>query len=205
MHRRYSLLGAAALAVTSFAAGAHAQNAPPSGGGAAMLEEVVVTAEKREANLQTVPVAVSAFTSERRDTVGIRTLQDITNFTPGLSYSTGTDRVSLRGIGRLTNNLASEPGVANYLDGIYTVFTADAGLPPLFVDRVEVLRGPQGTLYGRNSIGGAINTITKRPPKTFSGEVRAIYENYDHKELQALVGGPITEGLRFSLGGIKIK
>ncbi len=107
MNRRFHLLAASSLVGVAVAGAAHAQSA-----GGNMIEELVVTAEKREQSLQDVPVAVSAFTSERRDLIGISSVQDITNFTPGLAYSAGTDRISLRGIGRLTNNLASEPGVA---------------------------------------------------------------------------------------------
>jgi iron complex outermembrane receptor protein len=196
--RRLDLLSATALVATTFCGMAHAQTANT-------IEEIVVTAEKREQSLQDVPVAVSAFTSERRDLIGINTIQDITNFTPGLAYSSGTDRISLRGIGRLTNNLASEPGVANYLDGVYSAFTVSAGLPPILIDRVEVLRGPQGTLYGRNAIGGAINIISKRPTETLSGEARVIVGNYDRQEYQARISGPITDHLRFLIGGFHIE
>ncbi|WP_340644924.1 TonB-dependent receptor [Phenylobacterium sp.] len=201
MNRRFYLLAASALVSATVAGAAHAQGA----GGSNTIEELVITAEKREQSLQDVPVAVSAFTSEKRDLIGISSVQDITNFTPGLAYSAGTDRISLRGIGRLTNNLASEPGVATYVDGIYTSSTVEVGRSPLFVDRVEILRGPQGTLYGRNSIGGAINAISKRPTNDFSGEIRGSYGNYNRRVLEGTVSGPITEGLRFRLGASMIK
>lgn len=201
MSRRFYLLAASALVGVAVAGAAHAQSA----GGGNMIEELVITAEKREQSLQDVPVAVSAFTSERRDLIGISSVQDITNFTPGLAYSAGTDRISLRGIGRLTNNLASEPGVATYVDGVYTSSTVEVGRSPLFVDRVEVLRGPQGTLYGRNSIGGAINTISKRPTNDFSGEIRASYGSYNRRVVEGTVSGPITEGLRYRLGASMTK
>lgn len=201
MNRRFQLLAATALATAAIAGAAQAQGA----GGSTTIEELVVTAEKREQSLQDVPVAVSAFTSEKRDLIGISTVQDITNFTPGLAYSAGADRISLRGIGRLTNNLASEPGVATYMDGAYTSSTVAVGRSPLFVARVEVLRGPQGTLYGRNSIGGAINTISKRPTDAFSGEIRGSYGSYGRRVLEGTVSGPITEGLRFRLGASATK
>jgi iron complex outermembrane receptor protein len=105
-----------------------------------------------------------------RDEIGIRTITDLTNLTPGLSYTAGNERVTLRGVGRNTNNFGAEPGVANYTDGIYQSFASIAGRDNLFVDRIEVLRGPQGTLYGRNSIGGALNIISKRPTDEFKGE-----------------------------------
>ncbi|CAN5637676.1 TonB-dependent receptor [soil metagenome] len=201
MNRRFHLLAASALASAAVAGAAHAEAASDSN----TIQELVVTAEKREQSLQDVPVAVSAFTSEKRDLIGISSVQDITNFTPGLAYSAGTDRISLRGIGRLTNNLASEPGVATYVDGVYTSSTVEVGRSPLFVSRVEVLRGPQGTLYGRNSIGGAINTISKRPTNDFSGEIRGSYGNYGRRVLEGTVSGPITDGLRYRLGASMIK
>src|SRR5258708_34038022 len=97
----------------------------------------------------------------------------MTNFTPGLAYSSQLDRISLRGVGRLTNVQAADPGVATYSDGVYTSSTVEAGKTPIFVDRVEVLRGPQGTLYGRNSIGGGLNAIPQPPPPGPSGAVAA--------------------------------
>src|SRR5690349_4694629 len=102
------------------------------------IETVVVTAEKRAENLQKVPVAVSAFTSEARDKIGIQTIQDMANFTPGMTYSTSTDRVTIRGISRQTNVLSADSGVANYSDGIYQSFAVEAGRSSLDVDRVEV-------------------------------------------------------------------
>ncbi|MDB5444426.1 MAG: TonB-dependent receptor, partial [Phenylobacterium sp.] len=111
------------------------------------------------------------------------------------------DRNTLRGVGRLTNVHAADISVAQYSDGIYTSSTTEAGKTPLFVDRVEVLRGPQGTLYGRNSIGGAINIISKRPTEDFYGEVRAQYQNYDHSILEGAVSGPTSiPGVQFRFG-----
>ncbi|HEX5378733.1 MAG TPA: TonB-dependent receptor plug domain-containing protein, partial [Phenylobacterium sp.] len=160
----------------------------------------MITAEKREQSLQDVPVAVSAFTSEKRDLIGINTVADITNFTPGLQYSSQLDRISLRGVGRLTNVHAADGAVAIYSDGIYTSSTVEAGKTPLFVDRTEVLRGPQGTLYGRNSIGGAINVLSKRPTEDWYAEVRANYGNYNHAVLEAAVSGPTAiDGVTFRL------
>ena len=165
------------------------------------IEELVVTAEKREASLQDVPVAISAFTAEKRDLVGINTVQDMTNFTPGLQYSTQTDRISLRGVGRLNNSHAADSSVAVYSDGIYSTSTVQAGETPIFIERLEVLRGPQGTLYGRNSIGGAINIVSRRPTEEWYGEVRGTYQNYNRRLLEAAVSGPITDWMQFRLAG----
>jgi len=163
----------------------------------AQIETVIVTAERRVQNIQTVPVAITAFTSKQRDRIGITSIQDMANFTPGMTYSTSTDRVTLRGISRQTNVLSADSGVANYSDGIYQSFAVEAGRSSLGVDRVEVLRGPQGTLYGRNSIGGAINIISKRPTDEFYAEVRASYENYDHSNMEGTVSGPINDDWQY--------
>lgn len=165
------------------------------------LEEVIVTAQKRSESLQEVSVAVSAYTSEVRDLIGITSIAELTDFTPGLTYSLTQDRMSLRGVGRLTNNYGSDPGIANYTDGFYTASTVEAGKPPIIVDRIEILRGPQGTLYGRNSVGGAINIISKRPTDTFQGEVRATAGNYDTQLFQGSLSGPVTDWLRFRFAG----
>jgi len=167
------------------------------------IGEVVVTAERREANLQDVPIAISAYTAETRQIVGLDTLQDYTNFTPGLSYSSSNDRVFVRGIGRQTNTNGSDPGVATYSDGVYNAATASAGASDLFLDRVEILRGPQGTLYGRNSIGGAINAISKRPTETLSGDLRLTVGDYKVLNFEGAVSGPLADGLRARLAAAR--
>ena len=200
---KHALLASSALlAATLTTTTVQAQSRAGSSAAASnTIEELVVTAEKREASLQDVPVAVTAFTSEKRDLVGINTVQDITNFTPGLQYSTQTDRISLRGVGRLNNSHAADSSVAVYADGIYSTSTVQAGETPIFIDRVEVLRGPQGTLYGRNSIGGAINIVSKRPTEDFYAEVRGTYSNYNHTLFEAAMSGPLTEGIGFRVVG----
>ena len=192
-----ALLISAALGTTTV----HAQTRPTTAAAANTIEELVVTAEKRTQSLQDVPVAISAFSSERRDLVGINTIQDLTNFTPGLNYTSGNDRAAIRGVGRLTNAHPVPVPVAVYDDGIYTTSTTTAGKTPIFTDRIEVLRGPQGTLYGRNSMGGAINVISKRPTEEFYGEVRATVANYERTLFEAAISGPLAPGLQFRLAG----
>jgi iron complex outermembrane receptor protein len=196
------LLATSALLAAGFGASAHAQaRAGSNAASANTIQELVVTAEKRSQNLQDVPVAISAFSDKTRDVVGIQSIQDMTNFTPGLQYSTSTDRITLRGLGRLTNVLSADASVANYLDGIYETFAVNAGASTLFLDRVEVLRGPQGTLYGRNAIAGAINEISRRPTKDWYAEVRAGYANYDHSDLEFAVSGPLADNVQFRVAG----
>ena len=193
MKLRHALLASSAL----LAAAVTGTSAYAQQGGGNTIEELVVTAEKREQSLQDIPVAITAFTAEQRDTVGIQSIQDMTNFTPGLQYSTATDRISLRGLGRLTNVLSADASVANYADGVYETFAVRAGSSTLFLDRVEVLRGPQGTLYGRNAIAGALNIISRRPTDTPYGEIRATYGNYNRAILEGAVSGPINDAVKF--------
>lgn len=182
---------------------AAAPAAPAADVPAASVSEVVVTAEKRAENLETTPVAVTAFTARERDLMGIESVQDLSDYTPGLSYSTFDNRPYIRGIGRQTDNLAVESGVAVYSDGIY--YGANAStilqLDTLFVERIDVLRGPQSTLYGRNADGGAINYISRKPTHEFYAEGRAGYANYDKWFVEALMSGPINDHLRMLIGG----
>ena len=204
MQHKVRLLASSALLVTVAALGStvHAQTrAGTTAAASNTIEELVVTAEKRAQNLQDVPVAISAFTSANRDLLGINSIQDITNFTPGLNYSSSNDRNSIRGVGRLTNSHPIANAVALYDDGVFSSSTVPAGKTPIFTDRVEVLRGPQGTLYGRNSIGGAINVISRRPTEEFYAEVRATISNYQHTLLEAAVSGPLAPDLQFRLAG----
>ena len=167
------------------------------------IAEIVVTAEKRNESLETVPVAISAYTSKTRDLIGIDTIQDMTNFTPGLAYSTSLDRAFIRGVGRETNNLSTNPGVATYSDGVYNSSVVAASGDELFEDRIEVLRGPQGTLYGRNAIAGTINSISKRPTNDWTAEVRAKWGNFGTYDVEGKVSGPISDTMRFSFGGYR--
>ena len=195
--RAWLIAGASAATLVALAQPALAQAASDDGN---TVEELVVTAEKREQSLQDVPVAVSAYTSTKRDVIGITGIQDFVNFTPGMNYS-GTDRVSLRGAGRNTFYIGNDPGVASYTDGFYSASSAELFKTPLFVERTEILRGPQGTLYGRNAMGGAINTISKHPDHEFGGEIRGVYGNYDRYRIEGVVSIPLAEHLRIKLGG----
>lgn len=161
---------------------------------------VVVTAQKREETVQDIAVAVTAITSEMRDEIGLTTVQDYTNFAPGLTYSTSNDRLGMRGVTRTSNNFGIRSGISNYVDGVYFSSAIPASREPIFVDRVEVVRGPQGTLYGRDSIGGALNVITKRPTEDFEGQVNFQIGDYDTRAVQGTFAGPITDWMRYRVG-----
>ena len=160
------------------------------------IEEIVITAEGRQQLVQDVPVSVTAITARQREDIGIVTIQDIADFTPGFTYGPG-DRPSIRGIGRLSNNLSVENAVATYADGAWTNSVAEAGKSAIFVERTEILRGPQGTLYGRNAIGGAINVISKRPSEVFEAEARLTLYNENGSTIEGSVSGPITDSVRY--------
>jgi iron complex outermembrane receptor protein len=206
MNKRILLLTSASLALAGLAgvsaAQAQAAAAPAAADQGSTVGEVIVTAEKRSVNVQKVPVAVSAFTAKQRNLEGINTIQDITNFTPGLTYSSQLDRAAMRGLARLSNTLSADSSVAVYNDDLYSTSTYLVGLDDLFISQVEVERGPQGTLYGRNAIGGLINTVSKRPTDDFSGEFRAEYGNFDHSNFEGTVSGPTgINGLDFRISG----
>jgi iron complex outermembrane receptor protein len=186
---------------------AQAQTRPASGAAAAnTIEELVVTAERRSANLQDVPVAVTAFSARQRAIEGITTVQDMTNFTPGLTYSSQLDRPVIRGLARNNNIYLSDSAVAVYYDDFFSNSTFLVGRDDMLIDQVEVLLGPQGTLYGRNAVGGLINTISKRPQEDFGGEVRFIAGNFGYTKVEGTVTGPVPgiEGLTYRLSAYSL-
>jgi len=173
------MIGGAALSGgQAFAAAASSKAADSSGG--TTVGELVVTAEKREQNLQTVPVAISAYTAAKRQLIGIDTIQDMTNFTPGLEYNSSTDRISLRGVGRQTNVLSADASVANYSDGVYETFAVGAGASTLSSTGWKCCGARRARWYGRNAIGGAINEISRHPTTSPYAEIRGTYSNYNH-------------------------
>ena len=199
------LIGAATMAVTAgMAVPAAAQDASgtatANAGALAPSQDpnvIIVTAQRREEDLQDVPVAVTVFSDVDRDRLGIDTIQDMTNVTPGLSFNAQLDRLSVRGVGRLTNIIGSDPGVAVYNDGLYTSSNAEASKSSMFVQSVQILRGPQGTLFGRNSVGGAINVISKRPADILGGEWRLSGDRYGGLVAEGVLTGPISDALKF--------
>jgi iron complex outermembrane receptor protein len=202
MKHRSLLTTCAAGALAMAATGALAQAAPApaqQAQAATTLGEIVVTAERREANLQTVPEAVTAFTSRDRNIKGISTVQDMTNFTPGFTYSSQLDRPVMRGLSRDTNQYTADSAVAVYYDDFFSNSTFLVGRDDMLIDQVEILLGSQGTLYGRNAIGGLINTLSKKPTDQLQGEMRVIAGNYGYTKVEGTISGPIADGLNFRL------
>jgi iron complex outermembrane recepter protein len=199
-------LGLAMPAMAQQTTEAGPQTAPQSGEDPTSRSDrdtVIITANKREESVQDIAVAVTAITSEMRDEIGLTTVQDYTNFAPGLNYSTSNDRLGMRGVTRTSNNFGIRSGISNYVDGVYYSSAIPAGREPIFVDRVEVVRGPQGTLYGRDSIGGALNLISKRPTEEFEGQFNMGVGNYDSRKVEASVSGPITDSLRYRVAAAR--
>src|SRR5271163_4921638 len=199
-----SLSGASALTISVLAIlhGAPARAADAAVEDTGALTEIVVTAEKRSENLEIVPASISAFTSKTLDLQGIASVQDLTNYAPGLYYTTYDNRPYIRGIGRNTDNLAVESGVAVYVDGIYNGANASTILQSstLFVDQIQVLRGPQSTLFGRNADGGTIDYVSKRPTSDFEAEVRTGYDSYQKAFVEGAFSGPISDAIRYRFG-----
>lgn len=151
-----------------------AQMAPEPGAG---LEEIIVTAQKRRENLQTTPLAVSALTGETIERRGITDVSSLTATAPNLTVTTtgaSTANIALfiRGIGESETILTVDSPVGLYVDGIVLGRSSGAVFDLVDLERIEVLRGPQGTLYGRNTTGGAVNLISKRPASTFGADLR---------------------------------
>lgn len=182
-----SLIAMAAPAWRAYAADA----APPSN----QIEEVIVTAERRSTKLLETPVAVSSVSGATMQTRHLQTLADLTTQMPGVQFAQGNTNtyVTIRGIGNGTNLQGADPGVAFHLDGVYLATTGLAGSAFLDVDHVEVLRGPQGTLFGRNATGGVVNVISRAPTSDFEGDVGAwVGVDPNQVHVDGAVGGPLN-------------
>lgn len=169
-----------------------------------VLEEVIVTAEKRESSLLETAIAITALTSDQLKDLNVVTQQDVANITPSMSYQETAgggegNRIYLRGIGRETSSLGTEPGVGLYNNGFYTTESSILNGAYDRIARIEVLRGPQGTLYGRNTTGGAINVIAKRPSDTNENIVRVNIGNYQTQALSLTSSGPISDTVGYLL------
>ncbi len=166
------------------------------------IEEIIVTAEARAENLQEVPVAVTAFSENDILDAGIENTADFIALTPNVSFddsfTIGNSFISIRGVTQINN--ADSP-VAIVVDGVPQNNQKQFKMDLYDIERIEVLKGPQGALYGRNAIGGAINIVTKAPSDEFEGFVGLGLGNGNYKKLQASVSGPLSENLSFRLSG----
>lgn len=163
-----------------------------------MLEEVIVTAQKRVESLQDVPISVAAVSGEKIQDTGILDLQELTQYIPNVNINVGQAQPNLyiRGVGSGTN-AGFEQSVGMYIDGIYSGRGQLAAVPiTMDLERVEVLKGPQSSLFGRNTIGGAINITTAKPSYEFEGMVDALYTPEDEEQIyNVMLNGGITDNI----------
>jgi iron complex outermembrane receptor protein len=163
------------------------------------IEEIVVTAQKREESLQEVPISITALTSEFVLDSGLTTFDGIAQYTPNVSITPITDTrgtaIRIRGIGSDQTNAGIDSSVGVFLDGIYQGRTGLAASSDLAdIERIEVLRGPQGTLYGKNTAAGAINIWTKKPVlEEFEGMIEGLYGDYNQRELRGTINFPVYQ------------
>ncbi|MEO1169969.1 MAG: TonB-dependent receptor [Pseudomonadota bacterium] len=159
---------------------------------------IVVTAQKREQALSDIPGSVTAVGEETLNLTGAGSVQDIVALAPGLSFDqhNGGTFVTLRGVGLEVDTGVAEPNVAIHVDGVFLPRTTMATLDFADLQRVEILRGPQGTLYGRNATGGAINFIARPPADIFEGQVSAGFGAFETYHLRGALSGPLSDGIR---------
>ena len=191
--------------IAAMAQPAYAQQ--PQTGAVTGIQDIVVTARRTEESLQTTPIAVTALSPEALTTAKVENVVDLQRTAPGLVIGRGSAGgdgivfVAIRGQGNLQPILANDPAVATYIDGIY-IPRPSTGMTDLQdIQRLEVLRGPQGTLFGRNTTGGAINIITSEPDDQLSGTFKAEYGNYNNLGVSASVNVPLAQDLAIRVSG----
>ncbi len=196
-------LAAVLSTVTALTAPAQAQERSSG-----MIEEIIVTAQKREESLQETPVSVTAFTADAIQALGFRQSVDITAQTPNFSVGypngdTGVPAPFIRGVGLNDFGVLNQGPIAAYMDETYISSNAAQIFQLLDVERVEVLRGPQGTLYGRNATGGAVNFVYRKPTREWDGWIRGGYGSWDTTKFEGAFGGPLGEKTAFRAAVLK--
>jgi iron complex outermembrane recepter protein len=188
---------AASASAFALLAGASALAQPATSGGSA-VGEVVVTAQRRAENLQTVPLAVSAFDKEQMERRQVSRTLDVVSFVPNMEGHNNTglgtaNTYSLRALNNTESIATFDPPVGTYVDDIYVSRQGANNFSFFDVERVEVLRGPQGTLFGRNTTGGAVQIIMRKPSPTFGGFAEAGFGNHDRRTARGSVDVPLSD------------
>lgn len=194
-HVWVQILAMAAVTLTSLGAPL-AASAQSSTDDSIALEEIIVTAERRNANLQEVPVSMTSFSADDLAELQASDIGDLQSLVPNLSVHVGDANnavVYIRGVGQVDSIAFFEPGVGIYLDDIYLGRAQGGFLNVLDVERIEVLRGPQGSLYGRNTVGGAIKYISAQPTDELSGSISTTIGNFGRTDVKATLSGPIVD------------
>jgi iron complex outermembrane receptor protein len=170
------------------------------------LEEIVVTAERRAQSLQDIPLSITAFSQDDMELRNATDLRALQKFTPNLEFNNesggqNNSRITLRGIGTETLVGGGDQGVALHVDGVYVGRNSAAAQSVFDVERLEVLRGPQGTLYGRNAVGGSINIVTKNPTDEFMASADVTAGNYARTRIRGILNVPFSDAVagRFSI------
>ncbi len=208
---RSAVLATSALSMLAFAPAAFAQSADAQEGATADSgdNEIIVTARRRDERLIDVPVAITAYSGEALEKAGAIDITDIGQTTPNttLEVSRGTNSTLsafIRGVGQQDPVSGFEQGVGIYLDDVYLNRPQAAVLDIYDVERIEVLRGPQGTLYGRNTIGGAVKYVTRQLPEDFSLRIKGTYGTYDQADLVITASAPIGDIVRVGASGARL-
>jgi iron complex outermembrane receptor protein len=182
---------------------AAAPAAPAAAAAAATGGDIIVTAQRRSERLRDVPLSITALSGASLAKSGVTNASELGTVTPGLKWDVlgGYSEPAIRGVSTSLDQAGNETNVAIYVDGIYQPSSSGAGFELPDVNRIEVLKGPQGTLFGRNATGGAIQIVTLDPSSTWGGTATAQYENFNTKTFKGYLTGPITEGVSFGLAG----
>lgn len=169
---------------------------------ASALEEVIVTAERRAQDAQDVPLALTIIDGSAISPAGISSISDVALKTPNLTYTQfniGEPQLFLRGLGTTIDSAGADPTVSVFIDDVYVGRSAGATSDLYDLERIEVLRGPQGTLYGRNVTGGAISIVTKKPSREYQAKLGATAGNYGLTIFRGLIDGPLGENMAGNL------
>ncbi|WP_448246544.1 TonB-dependent receptor [Thalassotalea agariperforans] len=162
------------------------------------IEKIVVTAQKRTENIQEVPISITAIEPTKIENVGFKQLNEIAEFIPNMRMTTTNDSgsvISLRGVGAASRNIGFDSRVGLYLDGVYLGQSLANNQDIFDLERIEVLRGPQGTLFGKNNVAGAVHLISKKPTDEFFGRVGLGVGNYDLQQVNAIINSPLSDNI----------
>jgi len=201
-----ALVAASALSNVALAQSAPGTTAPASNGSpVTQVGEIVVTAQKRAENVQNVPVSMTVVTAEQLTTAGVHNFQDLASVAPSLGVSAGgngqNSSVEMRGVGAVSFSYLTEPDVAIIIDDVPVASQSQAFTNLSDVTQVEVLRGPQTTLFGKSASAGVVSITTQAPSSTFGGKVSTSFTGDGEETFDATVAGPLTDTLAFRLTG----
>jgi iron complex outermembrane receptor protein len=171
----------------------------------AQVDEIIVTAQKVEENLQDVPIAISAISGDRLEQAGVLSLENIGAIVPSVTFRKGTtsanSAIVMRGVGTITFSIAAEPSVSTVVDGVVLSRSGQAFMDLVDIERLEVLRGPQGTLFGRNASAGLVNIVSRGGSEEFEAEANVDWFEGDELRLRTAIAGPLADNLTARVTG----